>query len=353
MIVWMSTKDQGAYKALVKTPPVPSIDNIYVQDNLSFLAYYQDILVDRIYKIGGINYVEAFKLLMDYQLYKGEDTILKLAAFLLHKSDARGVEFDLTSLVSGGSKKNNGVETGASAAEITTIPNGTIKVANDAFAYNSTIKTVRFPDTMLVIGRKAFHSCANLSKATLPPSVVYVGQHAFSGCSLTDVVIPAELDVIMPHTFSGCKELSNLHINEGVTTIGEYAFMECPKLIKLDIPESVEAIHRGAFSLCHGLIDLNLGTVESIGDFAFYRCRALSEVTLPSTLSELGNEAFAECPNLKLIKVHDSLSSIPPHAFKGLPDDVHVVVYNSGNLSRTTLIARLKQYQIDYEVVKR
>jgi len=59
----------------------------------------------------------------------------------------------------------------------------------------------------------------------------------------------------------------------GVETIGDYAFWGCSALTSLTLPD----------------------TLTTIRDRAFYGCRALTALTLPDTLTTIRDCAFAGC----------------------------------------------------------
>jgi hypothetical protein len=46
-------------------------------------------------------------------------------------------------------------------------------------------------------------------------------------------------------------------------------------------------------------------SVKRIGDFAFFYCDALTEVTIPKSVKTIGDEAFYGCENLKTVYVED------------------------------------------------
>jgi hypothetical protein len=56
--------------------------------------------------------------------------------------------------------------------------------------------------------------------------------------------------------------------------------------------------------------------VESIGDYAFYNCTSLTQVTIPSSVESIGNYAFYCCTGLSYITIPDSVTSISPCAFE-------------------------------------
>jgi hypothetical protein len=79
-----------------------------------------------------------------------------------------------------------------------------------------------------------------------------------------------------------------------VETIGNYAFYNCRNLTEVSIPNSVTTIGERAFYGCSGLTEVIIpNSVTTIGDEAFYACLNLTDVTnhsiVPQTIS---NSAF-------------------------------------------------------------
>ena len=108
-----------------------------------------------------------------------------------------------------------------------TIPDGTEKISEKAFAYNSNIEKVIFPDSLTEIGEGAFYFCNGLNavQASENSGIKTIGNYAFYGCVLRDVTIPY-----------------------GTESIGEGAFKNCDTLRYVDIPGTVSSIGDDAFS---------------------------------------------------------------------------------------------------------
>ena len=67
--------------------------------------------------------------------------------------------------------------------------------------------------------------------------------------------------------------IKTVTIGDGITSIGDYAFYSCRGLTELTLPNSVTSIGGGAFEDCSGLTELTLpSSVTSIGDSAFEGC---------------------------------------------------------------------------------
>ena len=75
--------------------------------------------------------------------------------------------------------------------------------------------------------------------------------------------------------------LTEVIIEEGVTTVGIYAFYECKNLTSVSLPDSL----------------------ISIGDHAFFDCESLTKITIPDAVTTVGNAAFSDCKNLYIYNV--------------------------------------------------
>ena len=104
-------------------------------------------------------------------------------------------------------------------------------------------------------------------------------------------------------------EIETVVISEGAASIGEYAFFECTGLKNVTIPGTVKTINEGAFYKCSGLtspqpeksddeivdsITIPYG-VTSIGDEVFAHCTGLKKVTIPGSVKSIGERAFSDC----------------------------------------------------------
>ena len=94
--------------------------------------------------------------------------------------------------------------------------------------------------------------------------------------------------------------MSTVNIGESVESIPEYAFYKCKSLTNITIPDSVTDIGEYAFSNCTGLKRLTIGnSVTSIGELAFQNCTELKSVTIPDSVTSI-DRAFTGCTNLTI-----------------------------------------------------
>ena len=155
----------------------------------------------------------------------------------------------------------------------TVIPDGVVRIAQDAFVGAKDLKRVVLPSTLREIGEAAFvHSgimeieipegvtgleqytfqyCENLQRVVLPQSLVVIGHAALSHCAYSEIIIPNGVTTIEDYAFDCCEYLETVVIGSGVRSIGYGAFENCYKLKKIvsRIPaDSLFAVDNSVFN---------------------------------------------------------------------------------------------------------
>ena len=90
------------------------------------------------------------------------------------------------------------------------------------------------------------------------------------------------------YTFTNCKALVKVVLNNGLEKIGKNTFAHCSSLHHIIIPSSVTSIGAGAFRNCVSLatIVLNNG-LQRIGDSAFNNCTSLRHIIIPPSVTTI------------------------------------------------------------------
>jgi len=170
------------------------------------------------------------------------------------------------------------------------------------------------------IAANGFGDHTLLESITIPPSITAIGSGAFANCGsirrvyLRDIAAWCRVD-LADSPFAGPTNVSyeslaslyldgelvtDLHIPEGVTSIGMGAFTGCASIVSVTFPESLTSIGAGAFADCASIVSVTFPkSLTSIGKVAFADCIHLSSVTFPDDASvSIGNYAFADCDSL-------------------------------------------------------
>ena len=101
----------------------------------------------------------------------------------------------------------------------------------------------------------------------------------------------------------------------GVTSIGDYIFYTCNKLTDITIPNSVTSIGYHAFDRCRLTTIAIPNSVTSIGDGAFEWCSTLTNVTIGNNVTSISEGVFYGCVSLTNVTIPDSVISIGNSAF--------------------------------------
>ena len=232
------------------------------------------------------------------------------------------------------------------AGEYTTLPT-TKKIRNRAFYYAQKVTKVNFNSNLEVIDNDAFQATTKLANITFeaPAKIKTIGTFAFQGSGLTELNIPASLEVVSwsafgstklkkvtvadgsqlqsinTGAFNGCKDLEEFTF-EGSSTLNKIqadAFSGDDKLKSFVIPEKVTVLERGAFNGASSLETITFkqpATMTVIGEGAFQNAKALKRIELPSTVTTISKDAFNTCSSLKEIVIPASVTAIDATGFQ-------------------------------------
>lgn len=167
-------------------------------------------------------------------------------------------------------------------------------IGEEAFA-NSNIAEVVFEGNFkgLAIGAGAFRNCVRITTIALPDNVEQIGDNVFEGCyNLTNLAYSAEIPLgrlfttVNPQndnwyeakqgdvTYYLPKKLKEIVVTNTATAIADYAFQNASQLTKVTLAtqngDKPYTTKIGNYAFANtGSIEVNLGSVEIIGNAAF------------------------------------------------------------------------------------
>ena len=200
-----------------------------------------------------------------------------------------------------------------------------VELGSGAFNGAKQITGVTIPDTVKVIEILAFSGCEKLAKVNLG-NVERIENLSFEKCTaLTSIKIPKTLIKSGSGApFSGCTNLKNIELEEGMTEIPNYLCSKTP-IEEITIPSTAKKIGISAFSGCVNLAKVDLGNVEGMTTFSFEGCTALTSIKIPKTLKTGTGAPFLKCTNLKNIELEEGMTKIPYYLCSGTPIEEIVI----------------------------
>ena len=203
---------------------------------------------------------------------------------------------------------------------------------------NKPVTDLNIPQGVKEIKSYAFYRCKNITSITIPDSVTAIGDYVFNGCTKLSNITVGENNtayssqdgilynkektqfIHIPILVGGIvnipdgitsigdrafyqSEISGINFgaNNKLETIGREAFYECRNLEWISIPSSVTYIGHMAFRGCTRLMDINFGSnskLETIGEMAFYECKNIRDITIPASVTTIYSFAFCGCTSL-------------------------------------------------------
>ena len=220
------------------------------------------------------------------------------------------------------------------------LPDSVEEIGSYALPY---MMQIRFPKGLKKIGHQAV-ICYRSEKIEIPDSVEVIGSGAFRLGHFTSAKLPASLQRIGSIPFSGCNELKEISIDDGnrnyksvdgvLYTKDGKTLIQYPhaKGDSYQVEDGTETIAYGAFADSVFFMEDETSlkriefpdTLKTIGNAAFYNCKALQELELPDSLTTIGKVAFGEAYTFSVkteiggVHIGPNVSKIGERAFSAL-----------------------------------
>lgn len=164
-----------------------------------------------------------------------------------------------------------------------------------------------------VLGETMFAECENLATLTFTDANRFdfaAARFAFSGCQVSNLVFANGGSGDYYLGADGCY-----YTDASCRTL----VFASQKITSFTAPSGLKTISVGAFSGNRNLRTVNLGSVETIGAYAFadtglrYNDRPL---TVPASVRSMGEGVFYACPELENARVDAGISELPASTFE-------------------------------------
>lgn len=184
---------------------------------------------------------------------------------------------------------------------------------------------------MQTIERDAFKDWESLEEVQFASAskLSAIGAGAFQNSGLTNFAVPNSLRRLSQGSFSECKRLERVELNEGLETLGDDGLSEedvkrLPGVFQnsavrdVVIPSTLRKVGPRAFEGCANLKEVKLRSqVEVLGEGCF-RSSGVQIISIPASVVNVEAEAFADCA-LKQLTFEDNRmpEDIGEGAFRG------------------------------------
>lgn len=160
-------------------------------------------------------------------------------------------------------------------------------------------------DTIMITGYKGDRTDVTVPEKIGDDIVSAIGEYAFS----------PDAKRIREEQREHRRSIIKITLPDTIESIGEFAFFKCRSLEQINIPEKLTEISKG---MLNSTLLENIvigGNIRKIGAVAFYNCRRLKTVKICEGVREIDSAAFYYCSALKTLGLPWSLTRIADNQF--------------------------------------
>ncbi len=153
--------------------------------------------------------------------------------------------------------------------------------------------------------------------------------------NLTSVTLPSTITVIERRAFYNCSSLTSITLPDNIQVIGHSAFRDCSKLTSVEFPANLTEIEACAFLYCESLKTLDFPDgLKNIGGSAFQGCTGLTKVEFPASVEVIKEYAFNDCSNLKAMIFAADVKEFSEHSYYNCHEDLTFYGVVAGNVKK-------------------
>ncbi len=213
------------------------------------------------------------------------------------------------------------------------IPAGITSLPNQLLSYCKAMTEVKLPDGITKLGTGVFQNCESLTALTLPANITELPSQLLQNCSsLTAFEVPAGVTKLGSQVFSGCSKLV-VKLPEGITSMGSECFKSNLAITEFTMPSALTTVPASTFYGCANLTKVTMSdNVKEIAGSAFRGCTNLAQIAiqgkvaaegetlpaidLPSKLTKITSYAFYDCKAITDVVLPEGVTTIDTYAFQ-------------------------------------
>lgn len=206
------------------------------------------------------------------------------------------------------------------------------KLADNSFSgydykISSSLKTVNISNaTQIPFG--AFNGCTTISEININEGVSTINGYAFADCSgLTNIIIPDSVNYLSESIFDGCSSLQSITLpyigssrtaNNSYDAVFGYIFGRCSNTegVKQYYILKDNSYFSYNYAIPESLKEVIITDADFIPFGAFHNCSNINEFKI-NDISHISGYAFANCTGIKDFNVPESVTGIDEYAFNG------------------------------------
>ena len=212
------------------------------------------------------------------------------------------------------------------------LPENVTIIEKFAIYNGASLRQIDGIEKIVTFGDRALMNCSDLQIVTLGKDLETVGFGAFEGCnSIRTMTLPFVGRSQTENTYLGYifgaaqpdfaegfypAHLERITLSGACNALGNYAFFECETLKEITLPEGLLSIGEYALKECAMQTIKIPKTVQSIGKYAFYECEKLRSIDIPEGITAIESYTFSYCTRLAIAKLPSSLTKIGYSSFQ-------------------------------------